>query len=64
MDPSAPGPVPPSRRRVSAVGLLTLVNGALAGVASVYATTRSVMITVIAGVTGVLLALMVMIFGR
>jgi hypothetical protein len=47
---------------VSAASLLTLVNGTLAGVAGVYATTRSVVITLIAGVTAVLLALLTMIF--
>jgi hypothetical protein len=41
-----------------------LVNGVLAGVASVYATTRSITITVIAGVTAVVLAVLVMIVRR
>jgi hypothetical protein len=36
--------------------LLTLVNGALAGVGSVYVGTHSVLITIIAGVTAILLA--------
>lgn len=63
MDPAAPDSAP-SSRRMSTAGLLTLVNGALAGVASVYVTTRSEMVTVVAGVTGVLLALVTLTFGR
>jgi hypothetical protein len=51
-------------RRVSAAGLLALINGALAGIASVYATTRSVVVTLIAGVIAVLLALLTMVFGH
>jgi hypothetical protein len=58
VDSVAPRPMPTARRRVSAASLLTLVNGSLAGVASVYATTRSVVITLIAGVTAVVLALL------
>jgi hypothetical protein len=38
---------------------LTLVNGVLAGVASVYVGTRSVLITVTAGVIAIVLAAMV-----
>ena len=64
MDSVTRRPVPASRRRMSAASLLTLVNGTLAGVASVYATTHSVMITIIAGATGILLALLIMIFGH
>ena len=58
--PAAP-PVssPPPRRRPGAGTLLTLVNGVLAGVGSVYVGTHSVLITVIAGVTAILLAAMV-----
>ena len=64
VDSVGPRPVPTSRQRVSAASLLMLVNGALAGVASVYATTRSVVITLIAGVIGVLVALLAMVFGH
>lgn len=59
----SPGP-PPSPRRWSPGGLLTLVNGVLAGVGSVYATTRSVTITVIAGVTAIALATLMMLVKR
>lgn len=61
--PSAPsaGSTPP-RRRAGAGTLLTLVNGVLAGVGSVYVGTHSVLITVIAGITAVLLVAMVLIF--
>jgi uncharacterized membrane protein len=64
VDSVGPRPVSTSRRPVSAASLLTLVNGTLAGVASVYATTRSVVITLIAGVIGALLALLAMVFGH
>jgi hypothetical protein len=40
------------------------VNGVLAGVGSVYATTRSVTITLIAGVTAITLAALMMIVKR
>ena len=44
------GPPPPRsrQRRWSHAGLLALMNGVLAGVSSVYVTTRSVAITAIA----------------
>ena len=62
--PAAPAPppanTPPPRRRPGAGTLLTLVNGVLAGVGSVYVGTHSVLITVIAGITAILLAAMVM----
>jgi hypothetical protein len=64
VDSVGPRPVSASRRRVGAASLLMLLNGTLAGVASVYATTRSVVITLIAGVMGVLLALLAMVFGH
>jgi len=51
---------PPPRRRPGAGPLLTLVNGVLAGVGSVYLGTHSVLITVVAGVTAILLAAMAM----
>ena len=44
--------------------LLTLVNGVLAGVGSVYVGTHSVLITVIAGVAAIVLAAMALIFPR
>jgi hypothetical protein len=47
-------------RRPGAGPLLILVNGVLADVGSVYVGTHSVLITVIAGVTAILLAAMVM----
>lgn len=46
---------PTVRRRLSPGGLLTLVNGILAGVGGVYATTGSVAITIIAGLTALFL---------
>ena len=55
-----PANTPPPRRRPGAGTLLTLVNGVLAGVGSVYVGTHSVLITVIAGVTAIVLAAMVM----
>ena len=61
---ASPASSPPSRRRPGAGALLTLVNGVLAGVGSVYVGTHSVFITVIAGVTAILLAVMVLIFPR
>jgi hypothetical protein len=54
----------PRHRRPDPDALLTLVNGVLAGVGGVYATTHSVMVTVIAGVTAAVLTLMVLIFQR
>jgi len=44
--------------------VLTLVNGALAGIGSVYATTRSVMVTLIASVIAVILAALVLLLAR
>jgi hypothetical protein len=44
--------------------LLTLVNGVLAGVGSVYATTRSVIITVIASAVAMTLAALTLIVQR
>ena len=69
MDNAVPGvpPVPPTgstppRRRPGAGTLLTIVNGVLAGVGSVYVGTHSVLITVIAGITAILLVAIVLIF--
>src|SRR6266568_4921601 len=59
-----PASSPPPPRRPGAGMLLTLVNGVLAGVASVYVGSHSVLITVIAGITAVLLAAMTLMFPR
>jgi hypothetical protein len=59
-DPSAPSPRPPW----DASALLALINGTLAGVASVYVTTQSLPITVIAGGSALLLAGLVLITRR
>lgn len=59
-----PHPGAPSPQRPAAGALFTLVNGVLAGIAATYATTHSVMITVIAGITAIVLALLVLIFSR
>jgi hypothetical protein len=58
----APGARPP--RRPGKGALLTLVNGVLAGVGSVYASTHSVTITVIAGIFAAVLAVAVLAFRR
>lgn len=60
--PAPPAGSTPPRRRPGAGTLLTLVNGVLAGVGSVYVGTHSVLITVIAGITAILLVAMVLIF--
>jgi len=59
--PAAPAPPPADtqRRRPGAGTLLTLVNGVLAGVGSVYVSTHSVLITVIAGIMAILLTAIV-----
>jgi hypothetical protein len=57
-----PANTPPPRRRPGAGALLTLVNGVLGGVGSVYVGTHSVLITIIARVTAILLVAMVLIF--
>lgn len=59
-----PASSPPSRRRPGAGVLLTLVNGVLAGVGSVYVSTHSILITVIASATAVVLSVMVLVFQR
>jgi hypothetical protein len=61
--PSA-GSSPPGRRGPDASAVLMLVNGVLAGIGAVYATTRSIMVTSIAAGVAVALALMVLIFRR
>lgn len=62
--PAAPASSQPPRRRPSAGAILTLVNGALAGVASVYVGTHSVLITIIAAAVAVVLAVLVLAFQR
>ena len=61
---AAPASSPPPRRRLGTGALLTLVNGAPAGVGSVYAGTHSVLIRVIAAVMAIMLAAMVLAFQR
>jgi hypothetical protein len=51
-------------KQPSAGTILTLVNGVLAGVASVYVGTHSLVITVIAAVMAITLAAMVLAFRR
>jgi hypothetical protein len=51
-------------RRPGAGALLTLINGTLAGVGSVYVGTHSVLITVIAAAVAIALAVMVLAFPR
>ena len=46
----------PRRRRISTTAVLAIVNGVLVGVATVYATTHSVPVTLIAAVAAVPLA--------
>ncbi len=73
MDNVVPAPSassPPQRdqvrrsQRPGAGALLTLVNGVLAGVGSVYVGTHSVLITVIAAAVAVVLAVLVLVFQR
>jgi heme/copper-type cytochrome/quinol oxidase subunit 3 len=61
--PPAGAPSPPPRRP-GAETVLTLVNGVLAGVASVYIGTRSLAITILAVAMAVILAVLVLIFRR
>ena len=61
---SAPPAGSPPRGGGWARGRFTLVNGVLAGVGGVYATTHSVLITIIAGVMTIALAAMMLIFQR
>ena len=62
--PVAPASSPPPRRRPGSGAVLTLVNGALAGVGGVYAGTHSVLITVIAAAVAVVLTVLVLAFQR
>lgn len=61
---SEPPVSPPPSQRPGTETILTLVNGVLAGVASVFVGTHSVMITVIAAAVAVALAAMVLILHR
>ena len=45
----------PTRGGVNTTALLTVVNGALVGVGSVYLTTHSVLVTLVASVSSVIL---------
>lgn len=57
-------PPQPRRPDIGPGAVLTLVNGVLAGVASVFVGTRSVLVTVIAVVVAVTLAAMMLAFRR
>ena len=60
----APASSPPPQRRPGSGAVLTLVNGALAGVGGVYAGTHSVLITVIAAAVAVVLTVLMLAFQR
>jgi hypothetical protein len=62
--PEQPAVPPQPPRRASAGAILTLVNGILAGVASVFVGTHSVLVTVIAAAVAVALAAMLLITQR
>lgn len=62
-DPPVSSSSPPSRRP-GAGTILTLVNGVLAAIGSVYVGTHSVLITVLATVAALGLAAMVMVTSR
>jgi hypothetical protein len=64
--PASPttSPTPPPRRRPNAGTLLTLVNGVLAGIGGIYASTHSILITLIAWAMAITLAVAVLIFQR
>lgn len=55
---------PPPRQRPGAGMVLIIVNGVLAGVGGEYASTRSVWITVMAGVMAMVITAMVLVFQR
>jgi hypothetical protein len=61
--PPAGAPSPPPRRPGTET-VLTLVNGVLAGVASVYIGTRSLTITILAVAMAIILAVLVLILRR
>jgi hypothetical protein len=51
----------PPKRRPNTAGLLAVVNGALVGVGSVYLTTHSVLVTLLAAVSAVSLGALAML---
>jgi asparagine N-glycosylation enzyme membrane subunit Stt3 len=63
---SGPGPTPPQGSHSSwdAGALLTVINGVLAGIGSVYVTTRSIVVTSIACCAAVLLAGLILVLHR
>jgi hypothetical protein len=52
---------PPKKSGLNTAGLLAVVNGALVGVGSVYLTTRSLIVTLIAALSAVILGSLVML---
>jgi hypothetical protein len=52
------------RDRIGTGGLVAVVNGGLAGVGGVYASTHSIVVTIVAGLLAIVLALMVLVFDR
>jgi hypothetical protein len=57
-------PTPPARRRPGPGAIVTVVNGVLAGIGGVYASTHSILITIVAGVMAIVLAVAILIFQR
>jgi hypothetical protein len=57
--PPASGPTPGPSHGFG--GILPLVNGVLAGIAGVYLSTRSALITVVAALTAIMLAVIVLL---
>ena len=55
---------PPPPQRPGPGTILTLVNGVLAGVASVFVGTHSVLITIVAAAMAIALAVMVLVFHK
>ncbi len=60
--PAPPASPPPRRRPPGAGTLLTLVNAVLAGIGGVYASTQSVLITIIAGVMAIVITALTLVF--
>jgi hypothetical protein len=69
MDSPTPVPAPPTRnprrprRGLNPAALLAVVNGVLVGVGSLYLSTHSVLITLIAAIAAVALAGLTLVFG-
>ena len=59
-----PASVPPGSPQDRSGGILALVNAVLAGVAGVYISTRSELITVVAALTAVVLTAIVLLLRR